>query len=147
MPGRRGRDRRGQVRGRRDRRVGVAACPDVRDGDRVGARRATRRTAAEHRRGPMERQRLVDGPDAPARLALADGGEGLADGRRVVAVVVVDDDPGRLALALEAPADAGERGQAGRDARPASTPSDGGGAGDRQRVGGVVPAGGRRGGS
>ena len=32
----------------------------------------------EHRRRPVEGQRLVDGPDPPAGIALADGGEGRA---------------------------------------------------------------------
>ena len=66
---------------------------------------------------PMVGQRLVDRPDAPARLALADRRERLADGRRVVAVVVVDHDAAGLALALEPPADAGERREAGGDRR------------------------------
>ena len=74
----------------------------------------------EHRRGPVEGQRLVDGPDAAAGFALADGGESLADGRRVVAIVVVHDDPGRLALALQPASDAGERRQVGGDRRQAS---------------------------
>ena len=57
------------------------------------------------------------GPDAPARLALADRGERLADRGRVVAVVVVDGHAGALALALQPTADAGERGEAGDDRR------------------------------
>ena len=86
----------------------------------------------EHGRGPMEGQRLVDGPDPPAGLALADGRERLADRRRVVAVVVVHDDAAGLALALQAAADARERGQARsravrrdaeRRARPPRPPS------------------------
>ena len=54
-------------------------------GERVGE-------VVEQRRGPVIGQRLVDGPDAPARLALADGGQRRADRRRMVAVVVVDHD-------------------------------------------------------
>ncbi len=83
-------------------------------------RRAPSAKAPEHRRGPMERQRLVDGPDPPARLALADRGEGRADRRRVVAVVVVDHDAGRLALPLESSADPAEGPQPGRDRPRAS---------------------------
>ena len=56
----------------------------------------------------MVRQRLVDGPDPAAGLALADGLERGADGRRVVAVVVIDHDARRLPLALEPAADATE---------------------------------------
>ena len=75
-------------------RVGVAARPDV--GDRHGVGRRERLgEGVEQRRGPVVRQRLVDGPDAAAGLALADGGQRLADRRRVVAVVVVDHDAPR----------------------------------------------------
>ena len=56
----------------------------------------------------MERERLVDGPHPPAGLALPERGQGRPDGGRVVPVVVVDHHPGRLAHALEPPADARE---------------------------------------
>ena len=58
----------------------------------------TSANCVEHRRRPMEGERLVDGPDAAPGLALAHGREGLADGRRMVAVVVVDDDAGASPL-------------------------------------------------
>ena len=69
----------------------------------------------EQRGGPVVRERLVDGPHGPAGLALADGPQRLADGRGVVRVVVVDDDPCGLALALEAAPDALERREAAQD--------------------------------
>ena len=72
----------------------------------ASARREHVGERVEQRRGPVVGQRLVDGPDAAAGLALADRGERLPDRRRVVAVVVVHDDALRLALALEPPADA-----------------------------------------
>ena len=71
-----------------------------------------RREVVQHRGGPVEGQRLVDGPHPAAGLALAKRANRLADRRRVVAVVVVHGHAGRLALPLEAPPDAGERGQA-----------------------------------
>ncbi len=61
--------------------IATASAPGERLGERV-----------EQRRGPVVGQRLVDGPHAPAGLALADRRERLADRRRVVAVVVVDHD-------------------------------------------------------
>ena len=76
----------------------------------------------EHRRGPMERERLVDRPDAPAGLALADRREGRDDRGRVMAVVVIHHDTGRLALALEATADTRERREAARDGRRGREP-------------------------
>ena len=69
----------------------------------------------EQRGGPVVGQRLVDGPDAASGRALADGGEGLADRRRVVAVVVEHDHAARLALPLQATTDTRERGQAARE--------------------------------
>ena len=98
----------------------------------------------EQRGRPMVRQRLVDRPDAPARLALADGRERRADGRRVVAVVVVDDDAGRPRPCARA----GDRRRGTSRGRAAMSP--GGrpgrlrGAGDAERIGGVVPAGRRQ---
>ena len=88
----------------------------VRAGERIGE-------GVEQRGRPVVGQRLVDGPDAPARLALADRGERLPDRRRVVAVVVVDDDAARLALALEPAADALERGDPGGDRVRAPCPA------------------------
>ena len=101
--------------GPRPRRPGAAAEAIVVSGSRPAQMSAIATASAsasdvgervEHGRGPMVGQRLVDGPDAPARLALANGRERLADRRRVVAVVVVDHDAAGLALALEPPPDA-----------------------------------------
>ena len=98
----------GEPGGRGDRGVRIAAGPDVGDGDRIRRRERVGEGGQQCGR-PMVRQRLVDRPDATTRLALPDGLDGRADGRRVVAVVVVDDHAGGLALALEAPSDAVER--------------------------------------
>ena len=107
----------------------------------TASRRESVGERVEHRRRPVVRQRLVDGPDAPAGLALANGGERLADCRRVVAVVVVDDDAGGLALSLEAPADAAERCEAARRSASAATPSTEAAPATAERVGSVVAAG------
>ena len=109
----------------------------------ASASASTSANAVEQRRRAVVRQRLVDGPDAPSRLALADGRERRPDRGRVVAVVVVDDDAADLALPLEAPADALERGQPGHDAVRRRRPA-GRRRGDAQRVGDVVAAGGRQ---
>ena len=72
----------------------------------ASAAASTSANCIEQRGRAVVGQRLVDGPDAAAGLALADRRERLADGRGVVAVVVVDDDAAGLALALEAAAHA-----------------------------------------
>ena len=113
MPGARAATASARPDGRGDRRVGVATRPDVGDGDAVGLGEDVGEVV-EQGRGPVVGQRLVDGPHPAPRLALADGGERLADRRRVVAVVVVDHDAPRLALPLEAAPDAGERREAGQ---------------------------------
>ena len=87
----------------------------------------------------MVREWLVDGPHAPFGLALADGSQGLPDGRRVVRIVVVDDDPGRLALAFEATPHAGEGRQATHD-RLRVEPDRVGSSRDRHRVRRIVSA-------
>jgi hypothetical protein len=110
------RDRRREPCRRRDRRVRVAARPDVRDGGRVGGREHVRERVEQGRR-PVVGQRLVDCPDPPTGLALADGGEGLPDRGGMVSVVVVDDDPGGLALALQPSPDTSEARQPRRDGR------------------------------
>ena len=121
MPGPARRDRLRQVCRRRDRRVGSrpaqmsAMATASALGEDLGE-------LAEHRRGPMVGERLVDRPDRPPGFALADGRERLADRGRVMAVVVVDDDAGRLALALEAPADAGERREVASRSSAGATP-------------------------
>ena len=108
-------------------------------GDGVGGRE-DRGEVVEQRGGPVEGQRFVDGPDATARLALPDGGEGLADRGRVVAVVVEDDDPGGLALSLQPPTDARERREAARDDGSARHAEAERRRRDAERVGGVVAA-------
>ena len=87
--------------GRGDRRVRVAARPDVGDRDRVGCRRGRRRSPREG--PPFGGTSVARTPPRSRRpgLALADGGERLADRRRVVAVVVEHDHAGGLALPLE----------------------------------------------
>ena len=124
---------------RGDRRVRIAAGPDVGDRDRVGTGEHLGELL-EHGRGPMEGQRLVDRPDPATRLALADRGQRLADGRRVMAVIVVDGDPGRLALALEAASDAREGGEVRTRSPAGASPRRGGRCRDGQGVGRVVPA-------
>ena len=142
MPGCARRDGGGQRRRRGDRRVRVAAGPDVGHGHARRPSASDVGEGVEHRRRPMVGQRLVDGPDPPARLALADRRERRADGGRVVAVVVVDHDAGRLALALEAAADAARTTpRPARDRRPGRRPRTAAAAGDRQGVGRVVAAG------
>ena len=73
------------------------------------------RELAQHRCRPVEGEWLVDGPDAPPGFALAHRREGLADGRRVMAVVVIHRDTRCLALSLEAPPDTGECRQVSHD--------------------------------
>ena len=105
-----------QVRGGRDRRVRVATGVDVGDHDAVRPGQDVGERL-EHRRGPVEGQRLVDRPGPAARIAQRDGVERRRHGRRVMPVVVEDDDPADLALELEPPADAGERAQPVDDRR------------------------------
>ena len=94
----------------------------------------------------MVRQRLVDRPDAPAGLALADRGERRADRRRVVAVIVVHDDAAGLALALQAAADALEAPESRARSRRRPRPSAERRRGHAERVRGVVAAGASAGG-
>ena len=75
-----------------------------------------------------------------AGFTLADGGERRADRGRVVSVVVIDHDPGRLTLPFEATADAGECPEPGRDVRRGE-PEGGRGPGDGEGVRGVAGAG------
>ena len=139
MPGARAADRLGEALGGGDRRVGVAAGPDVGDGHGVGGGEDVGE-GVEQGRGPVVGQRLVDGPDAAAGLALADGGERLADRRRVVAVVVVDHDAARLALALEPAPDARRTTRGPAAIASGATPSTARGRSDAERVRRVVAA-------
>src|SRR4029079_10208428 len=82
--------------------------PDIGDDDRVGGRERRRELVDESGR-PMVRQRLVDAPDATPGLPRPDRLDRGAYGRRMVAVVVVDDDTGGFALALEPATDTGKR--------------------------------------
>ena len=109
-------------RGRRDRRVRVADGPDVDDGRAIGLGEHLREPV-EHGRGPVVGQRLVDRPQAAARVALARGRERHAHRGRVVRVVVEHGHPADLALELEPPPHALERRRAPPGSRPAPTPA------------------------
>jgi hypothetical protein len=60
----------------------------------------------------MEGERLVDRPDPLSGLSLADGCQRLPNGRRVMAVVIVDDHASPFPFSLQASADAVESGKA-----------------------------------
>ena len=122
-----------------DRAVGVAVGPDIGDHGPVG-RGEDLGEGVQHGRRAMERQRLVDGPHPPARVALAHGRQRAADRRGMVAVVVEHRDAPRLALQLEAAAHAAEAGQAGGDLGGREIGGRGGG-GRRERVVGVLAPG------
>ena len=91
----------------------------------------------------MVRQRLVDRPEAPTRVALAGGRDRRADRRRVVAVVVEHHDAADLALELEPAADAVERREPGQDRVGVDARGEGA-ARRHQRVDGHVPPDGPR---
>src|SRR4051812_22661766 len=128
-----------QARGGGDRGVAIPPGPDVRDRDAIGSRQHLSEVV-QQRGGPMERQRLVNRPDPAVGRALPDSREGLADRCRVVPVVVEHNDAADLALALQSPADTGERWDRGRDRRRRDTGGDGG-TDDAQGIRGVVAAG------
>ena len=132
-----------QPGGRGDRRVRVAAGPDVGDRDGVGTGEDVGERV-EQRRRPVVGQRLVHGPDAPAGLALADRGQRLADRRRVVAVVVVHDDARAPRPCARAAARRPRTPPRPATIAPAPTPDGGRRARDPQRVRGVVAARGRQ---
>ena len=80
---------------------------DVRDDDAVGPREDGSEVP-EHRRCPMEGQRLVDRPEAASGIPIGHGRERGGHRRRVVPVVVEDGDAIDLALQLHPPAHTGE---------------------------------------
>ena len=144
MAGLTDRDGRGEVVGRHDRQVGVAAGPDVGDRPPRPRRASASREAAEHGRRAVER-RAARRPPRRGRPGSRwrTASEGRRDRRRVVAVVVVDHDADGLALALQA---AGRPRRTSRDpaaiADRRTRPSSAAPPATADGVRGVVPAGG-----
>ena len=131
-------DGRGQRGGTGDGGIRIAAGPDVRDDGPVGGGQHLGE-GIQHGRGPVVRQRLVDRPDPPAGMRVAHGSQGGRDGRRVVAVVVDDQHPLRLALDLHPPADTPEAGEPTLDVRRGDA-QDQRRTRDADRIRGVVTA-------